>query len=68
MLCLSHLKFRFQPAQMYFGIIDQLQCHEKIGNIRLICLRMHVGAICIPICLSVKYLRIWISNDEMPAV
>ena len=68
MLCVSHLKFSFQPVQMYFGIIDQLQCHEKIDNIGLICLRMLVVAVWIPVCVSVKYLRIWISNDEMPAV
>ena len=50
------------------SIIDQLQCHEKIGNSRLICLKMLVVAVWIPVCVSVKYLSIWISNDKMLAV
>ena len=68
MLCVFHLKFRFQSVQMYFGIIHQLQCHKKIGNIRLFCLKMLVVAVWISVCVSVKYLSIWIRNDEMPAV
>ena len=30
---------------MHFGIIEQLQCHEKIGNNELICLKMLVIAV-----------------------
>ena len=41
---------------------------SKIVNIKLICLKMLVIAVQIPICMSVKYLRIWIRNDEMVAV
>ena len=44
-VCVSHLKFRFQPVQMYFGIIDQFQYHEKIRNVKLICLKMLVVAV-----------------------
>ena len=39
---------------MHFGIIDQIQCHEKIGNIKLICLKMLVVAVWIDVCVSVK--------------
>ena len=49
---------------MYFGIIDQLQCHDKIGNIKLICLKILVVAVCV----SLKYLSIWNIFEEMAAV
>ena len=67
-ISVGHFEFRFQTVHMYFGIIHQLQCHKKIGNIKFICLKMLVVAVWIPVCMSVKYLRIWIENDEMPAV
>ena len=40
----------------------------KIINIELICLKILVIAVQILICVSVKYLRIWIRNDEMVVV
>ena len=42
-----------------FGIIGQLQCHIKIKNMYLICLKMLVVAIWIPVWIPIKYLRIW---------
>ena len=50
-----------------FGIIGLLQCHKKIGNMCLICLKMIVVAVWI-VCMSVEYLRIWSKNGEMAAV
>ena len=43
-----YFEFRFQTVHMHFGIIEQLQCHEKIGNNKLICLKMLVLAVRIP--------------------
>ena len=40
----------------------------KNRNIEFICLKMSVVAVWIPVCVSVKYLSIWINIDEMPAV
>ena len=40
---------------MHFGIIEQLQCHKKIGNNKLICLKMLVLAVWIPVWMPVKY-------------
>ena len=48
-----------QCTCMYFGIIDQIQCHENIENNNLICLKMLVHAVWIPVWISVKNLRIW---------
>ena len=44
---------------MHFGIIEQLQCHEKIENNGSICLKMLVLAVVISVWMSIKYLRIW---------
>ena len=44
---------------MHFGIIEQLQCHEKIGNNGLICLKMLVLAVVISVWMPIKYPRIW---------
>ena len=44
-----HFEFRFQTVHMHFGIIEQLQCHEKIGNNKLIYLKMLVLAVWIPV-------------------
>ena len=67
-LAFGHFEFRFQTVHMYFGLIDKIQCHEKIANIKLISLKMLVIAVWIPVCVSVKYLRIWNSNNEIPAI
>ena len=40
----------------------------KNRNIKLICLKMLVVAVWIPVCASVKCLSIWINIYEMPAV
>ena len=55
MLCVSNLKLRFQPVHMHFGIIEQLQCHEKIGNNKFICLKMLVLAVYIPVLMYAKW-------------
>ena len=47
---------------------DQLCSLLKNRNIGLICLKMSVVAVRIPVYVSVKYLSIWINIDEMPAV
>ena len=44
-----HFEFRFQTVHMHFGIIDQLQCHENIGNNKLICLKILVLAVWITV-------------------
>ena len=54
-----HFEFRFQTVHMHFGIIYQLQCHENIGNNKLICLKILVCAVWIPVWEPTKYLRIW---------
>ena len=46
----------------------QLWTVLKNKNIALICLKMSVVAVWIPVCESVKYLRIRININEMPAV
>ena len=46
-------------ADVYFGIIYQLQCHDKIGNIGLICLKISVLSVWILVGIPIKYLRIW---------
>ena len=38
-ISVGHFKFRYQTVHMYFGIIPQLQFHERIGNVGLICLK-----------------------------
>ena len=43
-----------QYTCMHFGIISKLQCHEKIGNIKLICLKILVVAVWIPVWMYVK--------------
>ena len=32
-IAFGHFEFRLQTVHMYFGIIDQLQCHKNTGNI-----------------------------------
>ena len=54
-----HFEFRFQTVHMHFGIIYQLQCHENIENNKLICLKILVCAVWIPVWEPTKYLRIW---------
>ena len=49
MLCVSHLKFRFQPVQ-----ITNFNAIKKIGNIRFICLKMLVIGIWIPVWMYAK--------------
>ena len=46
----------------------QLWTLLKNRNIGLICLKLSVVAVWIPVCVSVKYLSIWININEMPAV
>ena len=41
----------------HLGIIDQVQCQENIGNNGLICLKMPLCAVWIPIWEPMKYLR-----------
>ena len=53
MLCVS-FEVLFQLVHMHFGIIDQLQCHENIGNIVLICLNILVVAGWIPVWMYAK--------------
>ena len=54
---ISHFEFRFQTVHMHFGIIDQIQCHENIGNNALICLKILVVAVWIPVCEISKHLN-----------
>ena len=61
MVCVSHLNFRFQPVQMYFGTNFNAQ---KMGNIGLICLKMLMVTVWIYVCVSVKYQRIWIKKTK----
>ena len=49
-------------------IWGQLWTLLKNRNIGLICLKMSVVAVWIPVCVSVKYLSIQININEMPAV
>ena len=48
--------------------LGQLCTLLKNRNVGLICLKMSVVAVWIPVWVSVKYLRIRININEMPAV
>ena len=47
MTAFGHFEFRFQPVHMHFGIIEQLQCHDKIGNNRVSNLSENACACCL---------------------
>ena len=64
-LPVMRLRLNFCLQNIMWG---QLCTVLKNRNIGLICLKMSVIAVWIPVCVSVKYLSIQININEMPAV